>query len=68
MGSYGNVTGETGRGQGTQAECHSREFGPESSRHQGGPVHGRTYLDVSSESVGARGRGLGGEDETQGGS
>lgn len=52
MGSYGNVTGERGRDQGTQAACHSREFGPESSRRQGGSAHGRTYSDVSSGSVG----------------
>lgn len=52
LGSYGNVTGERGRDQGTQAACHSREFGLESSTRQGGSVHGRTYSDVSSGSVG----------------
>lgn len=39
-----DVVGESGGDQGMQAECHTRQFGPESSRHQGRSVHGSDLL------------------------
>lgn len=40
----GNVAAEIGEDQGLQAECHTREFGPEGGRGQGRSMRGSDLL------------------------